>query len=201
MRLGFTVNEDTLIPRADTEILVEEVISISKGKEKLLELCTGTGAIGIALAKYGDYEKITMTDISKKALQIAKKNIETLLEEETKQRIMLLESDLFENVKEKYDIIVANPPYVKTGEIQNYDLKYEPQLALDGGEDGLKYYRQIIEKAHSYLTTEGTLALEIGYDQAEEVKTIIEGTKKYKAPTIKKDLNQNNRVILASLSI
>lgn len=197
MKLEFTVTEDTLIPRADTEILVEEVLSINKGKEKLLELCTGTGAIGVALAKYGDYDRITMTDISKKALQIAKKNIEDLLEEEVKQKITLLESDLFENIEEKYDIIVANPPYVRTEEIQNYDLKYEPQLALDGGEDGLKYYRQIIEKAHSHLTKEGTLAIEIGYDQAEEVKTIIEETRKYKSPTVKKDLNQNDRVILA----
>ena len=157
---------------------------------------TGTGAIGIALAKYGDFEKVTMTDISKEALQIAKKNIEELLEEEKKQKITLLESDLFENIEDQYDIIVANPPYIKADEIQNYELKYEPQLALDGGEDGLKYYRQIIEKAHSYLTKEGTLALEIGYDQAEEVKTIIEETRKYKFPRVKKDLSQNDRVIL-----
>lgn len=196
MKLEIQVTEDTLIPRPDTESLVEEVLSIIKGREKLLELCTGTGAIGIALAKYGDFEKITMTDISKKALQIAKKNIEDLLEEEEKQKITLLESDLFENIEDKYDIIVANPPYIKADEIQNYELKYEPQLALDGGEDGLKYYRQIIEKAYFYLNKEGTLALEIGYDQAEEVKTIIEETRKYKSPTVKKDLNQNDRVIL-----
>lgn len=196
MKLEIQVTEDTLIPRADTEILVEEVLSIVKGRKNLLELCTGTGAIGIALAKYGDFDKVTMTDISKEALQIAKKNIEELLDEGKKQRITLLESDLFENIEDQYDIIVANPPYIRTGEIQNYELKYEPQLALDGGEDGLKYYRQIIEKAHSYLTKEGILVLEIGYDQAEEVKTIIEETRKYKFPRVKKDLNQNDRVIL-----
>ncbi|MCI8396520.1 MAG: peptide chain release factor N(5)-glutamine methyltransferase [Clostridia bacterium] len=196
MKLEIQVTEDTLIPRADTEILVEEVLSIVKGRKNLLELCTGTGAIGIALAKYGDFEKVTMTDISKEALQIAKKNIEELLDEGKKQRISLLESDLFENIEDQYDIIVANPPYIKADEIQNYELKYEPQLALDGGEDGLKYYRQIIEKAHSYLTKEGILVLEIGYDQAEEVKTIIEETRKYKSPRVKKDLSQNDRVIL-----
>lgn len=196
MKLEIQVTEDTLIPRADTEILVEEVLSIVKGRKNLLELCTGTGAIGIALAKYGDFDKVTMTDISKEALQIAKKNIEELLDEGKKQRITLLESDLFENIEDQYDIIVANPPYIRAGEIQNYELKYEPQLALDGGEDGLKYYRQIIGKAHSYLTKEGILVLEIGYDQAEEVKIIIEETRKYKSPRVKKDLNQNDRVIL-----
>lgn len=131
MKMDFYVDENVLIPRSDTEVLVEEVIALSKEKNKkeILELCTGSGAIAISLAKYLRNISITATDISEAALNVAKKNEKRLLE---KQKIEFIQSDMFENIDRKYDIIVSNPPYIKTDVIKEYVLKYEPKLALDG---------------------------------------------------------------------
>ena len=128
MKMKFFVNENVLVPRADTEILVEEVISLAKGRKDVLELCTGSGIIAISLAKYVDGLKITATDISKCALEVAKKNAKELLQD---KNIFFLQSDIYEKVQGKYDIIVSNPPYIKSEEIKKYLLDYEPNLALD----------------------------------------------------------------------
>lgn len=150
MGMDFYVDENVLIPRADTEILVEEVISLVKTNnyKEVLELCIGSGAIAISLAKNLEGINITGTDISEEALRVAKKNEHKLLE---KKKIHFIKSDMFENIDKKYDLLVSNPPYIKTKDIKNYNLEYEPYIALDGGGDGLKFYRMIIEEGYKYL--------------------------------------------------
>lgn len=150
MGMDFYVDENVLVPRSDTEVLVDEVISLAKedSKKDILELCTGSGAIAVSLAKYIENVNLTATDISNGALEVAKKNESRLLEE---QKIHFIQSDMFENIDKKYDIIVSNPPYIKHDVIKDYSLKYEPQIALDGGEDGLDFYRIIIEEGYKYL--------------------------------------------------
>lgn len=128
MKMEFIVSEDVLIPRADTEILVEEVIEKAKGKKNVLDMCTGSGIIAVSLAKYCKWLNITATDISEKALKIALENSNTLLEE---KQIKFIKSDLFENINEKFDIIVSNPPYIKSEIIKEYNLQYEPYIALN----------------------------------------------------------------------
>lgn len=127
--MDFYVDENVLVPRSDTEILVEEAISLGKDKKEILELCTGSGIIAISLAKYLKDTNITATDISYKAIEVARKNEKKLLED---TKINFIQSDMFENINKKYDIIVSNPPYIKTEVIKEYDLEYEPKLALDG---------------------------------------------------------------------
>ena len=131
MGMDFYVDENVLIPRADTEILVEEVIKLANedSKKEILELCTGSGAIAVSLAKYIEDANITATDISMETLKVAKKNEKRLLNE---VKIQFKQSDMFQNIDKKYDIIVANPPYIKRDVIKEYILAYEPQIALDG---------------------------------------------------------------------
>lgn len=195
MKMEFFVDEDVLVPRSDTEILVEEMISLIKkeNKKDILELCTGSGIIAISLAKYLENVNITATDISDKALEIARKNESRLLENKT---INFIKSDMFENINDKFDIIVSNPPYIKSEVIKDYNLKYEPKLALDGGEDGLNFYNTIINKGYNYLKDRGIIALEIGYDQREEVIDIAKKAGKYKDMECKKDLFGNDRIIV-----
>lgn len=199
MKLDFYVNEKVLIPRADTEITVEEVISYAKDKEKLkiLDLCTGSGAIAVSLGKYINNCEITAVDISDKALEIAKKNA---INNDVKN-IKFVLSDLFENIEEKFDIIVSNPPYIKKEVILTLDeeVQKEPILALDGGVDGLDFYRRIIKEAPKYLKEEGAIFLEIGYDQKDDVINIIKQTNEYKAISYKKDLAGNDRMIMARI--
>lgn len=197
MKLDFYVDENVLIPRADTEITVEEVIAYCKNKDKvkILDLCTGSGAIAISLKSYISNCEMTAVDISKQALEIAKKNAENNKVDNVKWIL----SDLFENVEEKFDVIVSNPPYIKKKVISTLDkeVQKEPWLALDGGEDGLDFYRKIIQNASNYLKDDGTIFLEIGYDQKEEVMEIIKQTKQYKKIECKKDLAGNDRMIQA----
>lgn len=202
MRMNFYVNEDVLIPRQDTEVLVEEVISITKkiNAKKILDLCTGSGAIAISLAKYIENSEITAVDISKKALNIAKKNA---INNEVENQITFIESNLFEKLrKEKYDIIVSNPPYIKRDLINTLDkeVQNEPKIALDGGYDGLDFYRKIISKSDEYLKFKGYLCLEIGYDQKIDVIELIENEEKYIDTYCKKDLYGNDRVIVTKLN-
>ena len=197
MGLEIYVDENVLIPQPDTEILVEEVINIAKKekKTKILDLCTGSGAIGISMAKNIENFEITLSDISSDALNVAKQNcINNGVEDKTK----IMQSDLFENIEDKFDIIVSNPPYIRSDVIKTLDkeVQNEPILALDGGEDGLDIYRKIIEQAYEYLNQDGYLCLEIGYDQKEEVIKLIEETNKYTDIYQKKDLAGNDRIVI-----
>lgn len=202
MKMNFYVNENVLIPRPDTEILVEEVLKIAKNKRNpvILDLCTGSGAIAIALAKYLENAKIYATDISDKALEVAIKNAK---DNEVLEKIEFIQSDLFTNIYTniKFDIIVSNPPYIRTKIIKtlNKDVQNEPLIALDGGEDGLEFYKKIIEQAYQYMKYNSRLCVEIGYDQKIDVIEIIENQKKFTDIYCKKDLYGNDRVIVAKL--
>ena len=201
MKLNFYVDENVLIPRQDTEILVEEVIGIAKKikAKKILDLCTGSGAIAVSLAKYLENIEITALDISGKALDIAIANAKN---NHVQDKITFVESDLFKNLgQEKYDIIVSNPPYIKKKEIETLDreVRKEPIIALDGGEDGLEFYREIVNKGYEYLKYGGYICLEIGYDQKEEVIQIIKNKNQYIKMYCKKDLFDNDRVIVTQL--
>ena len=201
MKLNFYVDENVLIPRQDTEILVEEVIKIAKKikAKKILDLCTGSGAIAISLAKYLENVKLTALDISGKALDIAIANAKN---NQVQDQITFVESNLFEELgQEKYDIIVSNPPYIKREVLNTLDreVKKEPRLALDGGEDGLDFYRKIIDQSYNYLKYGGYICLEIGYDQKEAVFKIIEDKKQYINTSCIKDLYDNDRVIITKL--
>ena len=198
MKLNFFVNEDVLIPRPDTEVLVEEVLSITKRltKPRILDLCTGSGVIAISIAKYAQNSELYASDISKKALKVAKENAKN---NNVEERIKFIESDLFNSIpKMKFDIIVTNPPYIRTGDIPNLqkEVQNEPQIALDGGIDGYDFYRKISNKAYEFLKYNGYLCMEIGYDQKEFVMDILEYEKRYSKTYSKKDLYDNDRIIV-----
>lgn len=202
MKMTFYVNEDVLIPRPDTEILVEEVIKIAKriNAKKILDLCTGSGAIAVSLAKYIENSQITAVDISTKAINVAKLNAKN---NNVENQITFVESDLFKQLpKEKYDIIVSNPPYIKKEIIKSLDkeVQNEPKIALDGGYDGLDFYRKIINNADEFLKFTGYVCLEIGYDQKDDVLELFESKGKYVDATCKKDLFDNDRVVIARLN-
>ena len=202
MKLNFYVDNNVLIPRADTEILVEEVIAIAKKTEakKILDLCTGSGAIAVSLAKYIEKSQITAVDISEKALKIAQKNA---MNNDVESQIIFLKSNLLENLpNDKYDIIVSNPPYIKRRVINTLskEVKNEPTIALDGGEDGLDFYRKILKNGYEYLKYRGYICLEIGYDQKYDVIELIENEGKYRDTYSKKDLFNNDRVIVTRLA-
>ena len=197
MGLSFFVDENVLIPQPDTEILVEEAIKYAnqiKENVEILDMCTGSGCIGVALAKHVKNAKVNLVDISTKALEVAKKNAK---ENEVKEKVNFIQSDMFENIKSKFDVIVSNPPYIKTKVINELDLQVqnEPHLALDGGENGLKFYEILINEAPKYLKENGKIFLEIGYDQKKEVEELARNSKLYKEIETVKDLANNDRVI------
>lgn len=198
MKLDFYVDENVLIPRADTEILVEEVISnCEKNKEyKILDLCTGSGAIGISIARYIPNSYVICTDISSKALEIARKNAKA----NNIDNIEFIESDMFKNIKGKFDIIVSNPPYIVKDVITTLDkeVQNEPYIALNGGIDGLDFYKIIACEAHKHLNENGKVFLEIGYDQKEEVTNLLKVSEKYNSIYSKKDLYDNDRIVVAT---
>lgn len=204
MKLDFYVDENVLIPQPDTEILVEEVIkyveqnklSTSSSPIKILDLCTGSGAIGISIAKYIDNCEVTATDVSNKAIQVAKLNAEKNL---VHNKITFIESDMFENIKDtKFDIIVSNPPYIETNVIPTLsnEVQKEPHIALDGGNDGLDFYKIIINNVKKYLKPNGKVFLEIGFDQKEKLFELIKNADFDVEPTCVKDLSDNDRVII-----
>lgn len=199
MKLNFYVDENVLIPQPDTEILVEEVIKLAKEKENLeiLDLCTGSGCIGISLAKYTKKSRVIAIDISNKAIQIAKLNAEKNL---VHKQIKFMESNMFENIEEyKFDFIVSNPPYIETKVIEELseEVRKEPKIALDGGEDGLNFYKEIANNAYKYLKKDGYLCLEIGYNQKDNVIKLLNKIGEYKEIYSKKDLSENDRIIVA----
>lgn len=196
MGINFFVNENVLIPQPDTEILVEKVLEILKNytEPKVLDLCTGSGAIAIAILKYAMNAKVFASDISKAALEVAKIN-------DRYNRVKFIHSNLFQNIKEKFDVIVSNPPYIKTDEIKTLDkdAQNEPHLALDGGKDGLDFYKIIIEQAHKYLKKDGYLCLEIGDDQKNNIVSLIKNNGNYTQIETFKDLSKNDRVIISKV--
>ena len=201
MKLNFLVTKDVLIPRTDTEILVEEVIKRAENipNPVILDLCTGSGAIAVSLAKYIKNVHICAVDISSKALEIAKKNAQL---NGVKNNIEFIESNLFDKLKDKkFDIIVSNPPYIETDIIKTLskDVQNEPKIALDGGKDGLDFYRKISDNGYKFLNRQGFLCLEIGYNQKITVRQILEKKKRYVNINCIKDLCENDRVIIAQI--
>lgn len=194
MKLDFEVNKNVLIPRDDTEILVQEVIKLNK--KKILDMCTGSGCIAISLAKYIEDSIVDAVDISEKALTIAKVNAK-----KNNVCVNFIKSNLFTEVEEKYEIIVSNPPYIKTEDLRDLQLevKNEPMKALDGGKTGLYFYKKIIKEAPKYLKPNGILALEIGYDQAKDVSNLL-SKNGYENIEVIKDLSGNDRTIIAKLN-
>lgn len=191
MKLDFIVNKNVLIPREDTEILVQEAIKINK--KEILDMCTGSGCIAISLAKYIENSLVDAVDISKRALKIAMLNAS-----KNNVNINFIKSNLFKKVEKTYDLIISNPPYIKTEDLKNLqkEVKNEPMRALDGGETGLYFYKKIINKAAEYLNENGFLLLEIGYDEAKEVSKLLQNNN-YINIEIIKDLSGNDRVVKA----
>ncbi|NLL73051.1 MAG: peptide chain release factor N(5)-glutamine methyltransferase [Clostridiales bacterium] len=195
MGLEFEVDENVLIPRQDTEILVEEILGICENKS-VLDLCTGSGCIIISLAKLGNIKNGVGSDISKKALHIAKRNAKKLNVDLT-----FKESDLFEKIEGRFDIIVSNPPYIKSVDILSLMPEvgeHEPRLALDGGEDGLLIYQRIIKELKTYLNPGGHVFFEIGYDQGEALSRMLEDSG-FTEIYVKKDYGGLDRVVHGSL--
>ena len=192
MGLKFKVTPDVLIPRQDTETLVEEVMRNLHDGMHILDMCTGSGCILLSLLRYSNDCVGVGCDLSEKALKVARENAHELsLEAE------FIQSDLFENVCGKYEIIVSNPPYIPSGQISTLmeEVKdHDPLLALDGREDGLYFYREIIKKAGQYLHPGGMLFLEIGCSQAEDVCRYMKEAD-YKEVAVCKDLAGLDRVV------
>lgn len=200
MGMDFFVNEDVLIPQPDTEILVETVLDICKryGNQSLriLDLCTGSGAIAISLSKILNTQ-VFASDVSIKTLKVAEKNNVM-----NNTKVEFIESNLFEKINgEKFDIIVSNPPYIKNEEIKllSKQVQNEPYIALAGGEDGLDFYRKIIDEAYKYINKNGYLCLEIGYDQKEDLIKLIKQNENYEYENCIKDLSNNDRCIIAKI--
>ncbi|MCH5249679.1 MAG: peptide chain release factor N(5)-glutamine methyltransferase [Lachnospiraceae bacterium] len=208
MGLEFEVNENVLIPRQDTEILVEEVMRHLHDGMRILDMCTGSGCILLSLLYYSNDCVGLGVDVSRAALDVAVRNAERLKSVKSGMDVNFLQSDLFEglennNLKDnkKFEIIVSNPPYIKNSVIETLmpEVKeYEPVSALDGGEDGLYFYREIIKKAGKYLTGGGKLFFETGFDQGYNVKNMMEDAG-YKQVEIIKDYAGLDRVVYGSL--
>lgn len=200
MKLDFYVDENVLIPQPDTEILVEEVIKKYMNKScEILDLCTGSGAIAVSLAKYIEKSSITASDLSKNAIEIAKLNAKN---NNVDKKITFIESNMFEKIKyNKFDVIVSNPPYIESDEIAKLSLqvKSEPHMALDGGMDGLDFYRIIIDNSYKYIKDCGNLFLEIGYNQKDKVFNLLKESNHYKDYYCIKDFSENDRAIVATV--
>lgn len=204
MGYPFHVNEHVLIPRQDTEILVEEAIRVMRPKMKVLDMCTGSGCIVLSILKMCR-EKYYMTDlqgigadVSEEALKVARENGRRL-----GVPVTWIQSDLFAKTpeEEKYDVIVSNPPYIETAVIDTLQEEvrlHDPYIALDGKEDGLYFYRRIISEAGKYLKTQGKLMFEIGCDQAEAVEELMKNAG-YEQIIVKKDLAGLDRVVYGTL--
>lgn len=201
MNIQLDVSPDVLIPRPDTETLVDEVLQRLKkmlGNLKIADIGTGSGAIAISIAKMNSNVTVDAVDISEKAIEIAKNNA---VKNEVSDKITFHVGNLFQSLNgQKFNAIVSNPPYIPSDVIDTLQLevsKHEPRLALDGGTDGLNFYRRLIDESPEYLIEDGFLAVEIGYDQAQSVKQLFEANKRFNDIKVIKDLSHNDRVIVA----
>ncbi len=206
MGLEFKVAKDVFIPRPETEILVEtaieeahELISSGANELNIIDIGTGCGCIAISLAKLMSEVNITATDISQEALNLAKENAKT---HNVENRIIFLKSDLFDASQMpdmRYAICISNPPYIPTAEIQNLqrEVRHEPYLALDGGEDGLSIYRRLVKSSAHYLRRESLLIMEIGFNQLEGLKNIFKNFGEFKILKVVKDYCNIDRVVVA----
>lgn len=193
MGLTFEVNPQVLIPRQDTETLVEETMRILHDGMNILDMCTGSGCILLSLMKYSNNCSGIGADISEEALKVARRNAERLQIED----VCFMQSNLFDKIEERFDVIISNPPYIKSGvipELMEEVRDYEPIGALDGTENGLFFYDAIIKEAPQYLNRGGYLLFEIGCDQAEEVSARMENAG-FKAVSVVKDLAGLDRVV------
>ncbi|MFQ7349033.1 MAG: peptide chain release factor N(5)-glutamine methyltransferase [Anaerococcus vaginalis] len=194
--LDLLVDKRALIPRYETEILVDLIINDNSNNKKILDIGTGSGAISLALSKNLKDSKIIGVDISKKAIDLANENKIKL----NINNVKFKESDIFSNIDEKFDIIVSNPPYINKEDFEKLDNKlyYEPQNALYGGEDGLYFYKKIIKNAKNFLNKNGKIYLEIGYDQKDSISDLLEEYG-YKQIESYKDFNDFDRIIKACI--
>ena len=195
MGLTFHVEPDVLIPRADTEILVEKALELMRPGARVLDIGTGSGAIAISLAKLGKSARVTAVDVSDKALEIARKNAES-----NGANVEFIKSDCFSALNgRKYDMIVSNPPYISDDEMRGLmpEVKLEPELALFGGADGLDFYRRISREAPGYLNEGGWLLFEIGWLQKDAVSALVQT--EIGEPFALRDYGQNWRVVGAQL--
>lgn len=197
MGLDFKVNEHVLIPRQDTEILVEEALERIEPDMKLLDMCTGSGCVLESILKFAEKKGMKIQgigcDISEEALKVAKENDRRL-----GTCAKFIQGDLFEHITDTYDMIVSNPPYIRTGEIKKLEDEvklHDPWIALDGKEDGLYFYRRIIKDSVKHIRKGGHLLFEIGFDQGEEVSQLLE-TYGYEEIRVKKDLAGLDRVVM-----
>ncbi len=206
MGLKFQVNEQVLIPRQDTETLAEtalEQITSSAGARetyRILDLGTGSGCLAVCIAKLaGTKVEILASDLSEKALALARENADRLLRGEFRSRIQFVKSDLFDQVgQKKFDMIVSNPPYIRTEDLAGLEKEvreHEPVMALDGGADGLMFYRRIIPEGMAHLSPGGWLLLEIGCDQGEAVGDLMRRNG-YTGTEVRKDLSGRDRVAI-----
>ncbi|MCL1999010.1 MAG: peptide chain release factor N(5)-glutamine methyltransferase [Turicibacter sp.] len=198
MGLTMKCGPGVLIPRKDTEILAEEAIAFVSTLPKMpavLDLCTGTGCIGISIAKFCPFAVVTLSDVSETALAFARENVDL---NGNHARISVVQSDLFERITGRFSCITANPPYIPTAEIAELpaEVQKEPVSALDGGADGLAFYRRIIQDCHEFLLPRGAIYLEIGDSQAKAVAALLHENNFRSVVTIK-DLEERNRVVKA----
>ena len=177
--LDFSVDQRVLIPRPDTELLVDRAIEVvgEINAKSVLELCTGSGAVAIALALNTNLKKIIASDICEDALVVARKNVERF---ELAERVTCVSSDMWEGIpKEKtFDLIISNPPYIRKAEIKecSVEVRKEPLKALDGGEDGLDFYRRILDECQAHVRSGGRLILEHGFDQRNDIESMVDGS-------------------------
>lgn len=200
MGLTFTVNEHVLIPRQDTEILVEEVLKELHDGMRVLDMCTGSGCILLSLLHYSNDCEGLGVDLSAEALEVAGRNVLKVLTPEKAEHAHFLQSDLFEKVEGKFEIIVSNPPYIASAEVEKLMPEvrdHEPRMALDGTEDGLHFYRRIIEEAGKHLVSSGMLFFEIGYDQGQAVSELMR-TEGYCDVQVVQDYAGLDRVVLGT---
>ena len=200
MGLTFSVNEHVLIPRQDTEILVEEVLKELHDGMRVLDMCTGSGCILLSLLHYSNDCEGLGVDLSAEALEVAGRNVLKVLTPEKAEHAHFLQSDLFEKVEGKFEIIVSNPPYIASAEVEKLMPEvrdHEPRMALDGTEDGLYFYRCIIEEAGKHLVSSGMLFFEIGYDQGQAVSELMR-TEGYREVRVVQDYAGLDRVVLGT---